>query len=143
MQLRERNTIGVGSRIFVQDHVFAKSNAAIFTDLLVPREAVAVRIDGGYDVVETVAVDVINQHLSASLCEMKRMLGPNGIVVARSGLFPPAVLFNDVDATVPVNVAAPDAMGKSLVGTLGTHGVKFPRGRRVFPVRLRVTNIPF
>src|SRR5678815_669505 len=106
MRLRKGDSERVWSSIFVQNHVLAKGNIAVIPDLLVPGETIAMSIDGGNDIIETVAVCIINQHLSCGVGKMERMLLPDGVVFAGSRLFPPAILFNNIDATITVDVAA-------------------------------------
>ena len=85
--------------------------------LLEPGEAESVRVEAGDDVVQLVAVDVVDDHLGATGAlgaapapERLRVIRP---VPWRAGrrLFPPAGRLQDVDTTVAVDVAGADTVG--------------------------------
>src|ERR1017187_2864583 len=131
MRLRELDAVTVLRSVFVEDDVLAEGDVAILAHLLIPGEPIAVAVDAGDDIVQAVAVDVIDEHLRGSGREGERMLDPDGIVGQRSRLFPPGVLLDDVNPAIAVDVAGTDAVGVPLVVALWRNGMKLPGRRRV------------
>src|ERR1051326_9052761 len=99
--------------------MLAKANVPVFTHLLIPGEAIPMGLDRSDHVVETITIDVVDQHLGRRIGEVERMLDPDGIISQRSRLFPPAVFFKDVDASVSVDIATANPMGEALVLPFG------------------------
>ena len=90
---------------------------------------------------ETVAVHVVNQHLRCRVGKVKRVFDPHGIILPRRRLFPPTVLFKNVDAAVPVYVSATNPVREALIIAFRTDGMEFPRRGWILPVGFRVTKI--
>src|SRR5437773_10833170 len=112
MELRKNDAVFVGRRfffagLFVHNDVFFERDFAVVDDLFEPGEAVAVRGEGGDDVVLAVTVDVVGVHMRAAMTgsERKLMLFPNGVSSEGVWLFPPAIFFDQVEFAVAVHVA--------------------------------------
>ncbi len=105
VELSKGDAITIGCGTFIQNGVLAETDLAILLDLFVPRKAVAVSVNARDDVVEAIAVDIIDIHLRAATGERIRVFDPDGIAGERERLFPPAVFFNDVHASITIDVA--------------------------------------
>ena len=77
------------------------------------------RGDAGDDIVQAVAVHVAGIHLRAAGAELERMKRPHRIARERLRLFPPAVLFQQVRATVAIHVAHAHAVGEFAILVVG------------------------
>ena len=82
--------------------------------LLIPRHAPSVRVQRGHDVVQAVAVHVVDSHHCAAAIRAKaakgfRMVFPR-LIASRRRLLPPAVHIQDVHASVAVHIADAEAM---------------------------------
>ena len=141
MELGKGNAVAIGCRSFVENGMFTESDLAVFLDLFEPGKAVAVRVDAGDDVVEAVTVDVIGIHLRAARGEGVWVFDPNGIVGEGLRLFPPGIFFDDVHASIAVDVANTKAMGETLIIALGCDGMEFPRSSRIFPICFGVSEV--
>ena len=105
MQLRKSDAITIRRGAFVQDGVLAETDLAVFFDLFIPGKAVAVSVDAGDDVVEAIAVDIVDVHLRAASGERIGMFNPDRIAGERLGLFPPTVFFDNVHAAITIDIA--------------------------------------
>src|SRR6266568_7755242 len=121
--------------------MLAESNFPVSFDLLEPRQPVTVRGDAGDHIVQPVAFHVVHQHLRATGPESKGMFFPNRIVGQRRGLFPPAVLLKEVNASVAVDVAVAQSVRKPLPFAFGRDGMELPRRPWVLPVRLCIPTV--
>ena len=113
-----------------------------FAILLVPRQAEAVRGERGDHVVEAVAVHVVGVHLRAAAAHRLLVKRPDRIARERGGLFPPAVLLEQVLPAVAVHVAHAHAVREVAVFVVRRNRMERPRLRRVVPVRLGVAVLP-
>ncbi len=141
MALGELDAIAVFGGVFVQNQVFAEGDVAVLLDLFVPGQPVAMGADGGDDVVQAVAIDIIDDHLGAAVAKVEGVLDPDRVALEGCGLLPPAVLFEDIDAAIAVDIAAAQAVRVTLVAAFGCNRMKFPGRRRVLPVRLGVADV--
>src|ERR1035441_4655225 len=92
-----------------------ETDFSIRANLLKPSQSVAMRIQAADDVVESVAIHVVGIHLrAAAICfrKFKRMKFPDGIAGQRGRLLPPAILFENVRASVAIHIAHAEAMLK-------------------------------
>src|SRR5436190_23875329 len=112
MDLRELDAVAVGFGARVQDNIFLESDFIAFSDLGVPGETIAMRIDAGDDVVEAVAVYVIDEHLRATHAgtEAERMMFPHWIAGQGLGLLPPTVLVENIHTAIAIDIARADPM---------------------------------
>src|ERR1051326_174880 len=121
-----------------------ETDFAIGAHLLVPGEAITVGMDAGDDVVEAIAVDVIDKHLGTTdaAAQGEGMLFPNWIAFERSRLLPPAVFIEKVLASISVDVAAANAVSETLPFGIvfRCYGMKFPGEIGMFPIRLCVSD---
>src|SRR6266478_3689378 len=104
----------------------AEGDVAVGSHLLIPGQAVAVGIEAGDDITQSVTIDVIDEHLSGGIGEMKRVLDPNGVACERGGLLPPGILLDDVNPPITVKVAAAQAVGELLIIARGCDGMERP-----------------
>src|SRR5262249_27955422 len=77
VELSKGDAITVGCGTFIQDGVLAKTDLAVLLDLFIPGKAIAMSVDAGDDVVEAIAIDVIDIHLRAPGGEGIRMFDPD------------------------------------------------------------------
>src|SRR5688572_18010195 len=78
-------------------------------DLLEPCEAPTVRVDRRDDVVATVAVNVVSEHLRTTLvAELEFVTNPFGVAIGR--LFVPAFVEKEIEAPVAIHIAKTGAM---------------------------------
>ena len=66
-------------------------------------------------IVQPIAIHVIGVHLCPALREGEFVKRPNRITFEGSGLFPPAVLFEDIFFSVPVHIADSHAVSEFAV----------------------------
>ena len=111
--------------------------------LLVPRQAEPVRGEAGDDVVEAVAVHVVGVHLRAAGAQRLLVKRPDRIARERRGLFPPAVLLQQVGAAVAVHVAHAHAVREVAVFVVRRNRMERPRLRRIAPIRRGVAVLAF
>jgi hypothetical protein len=118
------------------------------TGLFEPRKTETVRVDTRDDIAAAVVVDVVDVHLRAAAAdgagpgaESKLVLLPNGVARERSGLFPPAVFFEDVVATVAVDVTETEPVREPLPCAGRCDGMERPRAHRIFRLVRRVANL--
>src|SRR5688572_17638272 len=134
VRLRELNAGNLFIALGRGDDVGSERDRAVrAARLLEPTDAVAMRVDGGDHVGEVVAVDVVSKHLRSAAGvrggagEGKFVQLPDGIAGERRGLFPPAILFEDVVATVAVDVAEAQTVRVTLPGSGRRNRMKGPR----------------
>ena len=125
MELTEGNAIRILQRIR-RDDGMAEKLAVL---LLEPSQAKLVGRQAGEDVLIAVAIEVVGMHLRpAGTGEIGPMRGPLRIVGQRRGLFPPATLFQEIDPTIAVHIADPQAMGEfGPRGVVGREPMPGPR----------------
>src|SRR5581483_11882527 len=121
------------------DHVLFEADFAIGAHLLIPNDAVAMGIEAGDDVVESIAIDIIGEHLrgprgSRARREWERMEFPNRIAAKRGGLLPPAIFFQEIHAAVAIDIAQADAMGESTPVAFGRDSVEDPSRGGICPI---------
>ena len=93
--LAEADSVGVSLGFVGHDAVLFKTDFSILFDLFIPRESVAVSVEGGDEIVIAIAIDVIGEHLGSSFFggEGEGVKGPVGLLIPVRGLLPPAVFF--------------------------------------------------
>ena len=96
----------------------------------------------GDHVVQSVAVNVIDEHLSGGLGELERMLDPRLAGLLLGGMLPPAVLFENVDQPVAVDIARADAVRETLVIALRRDRMKDPRFVGLGRIVGRIAHVP-
>lgn len=95
-------------------------------ELFKPGDAEAMSLEGGDDVIFSIAVDVVDEHLRAAGVEVDRVEGPGFGIVEFFGLFVPAVVDEDIEATVAVDVTDAQAVGERSVVAVAGDGVEDP-----------------
>src|SRR5881396_2688479 len=109
---------------------------------LKPRQAAAVGLEAGDDVVLAVAVDVVDEHLGPAVAVAggEELLGvelPVGVAGEAGGLLPPAAGLQKVHLSVAVDVAVAQAVGEALEMLVARAGlVEGPLGIRVVGIGL-------
>src|ERR1035438_9500912 len=109
----------VGLRPGLIYEVLPEGDLVSVADLLVPEDAVAMR-GGGDDVVEAIAVDIIDEdlrgmvHFAVQAAQGQGMLDPLAVARVGGGL-EPGVGPDDVRAAIAVDIAHADAPGHGLV----------------------------
>ena len=139
--LRELHAITIGRGIFVKNEVFAKADLAVLPDLLKPGQAILMRCQAGDDVLQSVAVYIVNNHLRSARAKGKWMVQPSGITPQRRWLLPPAILLQDIDASIAIDIAATKAVSKALPFSFGCDRMKRPGRFRMFPIRRGVADV--
>ncbi len=133
--LAERHAVAILVGVLPDDLVAAERDLAFLPDVLEPREAVSVGVQGGDDVVVAVAVDVVGVHLGAPrLGEAVGVVVPNGVPLERRGLLPPPLLLEKVGPAVAVHVAHAEAVGELPASDVLRDRVEGPRLPRLVRV---------
>src|SRR5207253_1783527 len=106
MQLGKGHISGIFRRKIAHNGMLYEGNGAVLVALLLePCESPSVSVKSRDDVVQTVAVHVINTHLGASGAEGCGMIGPRLLRGALRRMFPPSTGRYDVHAAVTVDIS--------------------------------------
>ena len=144
VELRKGHAVAAFARFLVHENVRLELNLAArvaLLELLVPREAVAVRCERGDDVRQAVAVHVVGVHLRAGGGEKGLVKFPHRIARERRGLLEPAAAANQIRAAVPVHIAHAEAVRKLAPLPIFRDRREHPLGRDIFPVGFRVAEV--
>src|SRR5262245_37358831 len=102
----------------------------LLPQLLIPAQSVTMSGNAGNHVVQAVPIDVVGIHLGAAArTERRRVSGPGISPGGRGGLRPPAVLVENVETSIPVDVADPEPVRKTLPVATGRDRGEWPLGR--------------
>ena len=149
VQLGEDNAVFVGRGVRIQNQMLLELDLPLLVllrQLLVPGQPEAVRAQGGDDVGQAVAVDIVGEHLRRTVGRRRLLDGGERIrmkfpcrVSGQGGrLLVPAILDQDVVATVAVDIAKAQTMRELLILLFhGRNPVKNPLLRRMRPIRRR------
>ncbi len=130
MQFAEDEAIRVLRGAVSHDQVLAEDNLVAIAKLFVPGEAEVVSREAGDHVVIAVAIDVVSIHLGpARPGEANLVQRPERIARQVRRLLEPAVLRDQIDPPVAVDIADPQAMAKRHRGDLFRERVKRPLGK--------------
>src|SRR5690242_12723486 len=95
--------------------------AARIALLLEPRNSKPMRLQTGHDIIETIAVHIVDAYRRAAAAEIFRMIRPGLPIAARGGLLPPPRVLQNILAPVPVDIAYANAVN--------VHGCRLVRNR--------------
>jgi len=73
--------------------------------------------------------------------EWKNVPRPDWIIRQGSRLLPPAILLQDIDASISIDIAATKAVSKALPFSFGCDRMKRPGRFRMFPIRRGVADV--
>ena len=142
VHLADSQLLGIHVGLDGQNHVLLPGDLSLgVLDLLVPDQAVLVAVPSGDDVVQTVAVNVVDQHLGRIVSKLERVQGPRLVRLRVGRGFPPAILFEDANTAVAFDVAEADAVREAVVLPLGRDGVEDPRVVRLGRIPGRIAQV--
>src|SRR5438105_291551 len=98
MDLREGNAILIRPGVSIENKMLLKSDLSTVFDLLIPGQPVSMRIDARDNIIQTVSIHIIDQHLRATLtaAKLEWVMFPDRIASQRLRLLPPAILVQNV-----------------------------------------------
>ncbi len=124
--------VGVLRRFASHDQVFHEFALAVCIQALFPpSQSVAVSIEAGDDIVESVPVDIVGEHISAAWAEGGWGEFPESFLI-RAWVFEPACIHEDILAIVSIDIPDAEGVSESFVGDCIGDAGKSPRIKAVF-----------
>src|SRR5262249_54517751 len=120
--------------VSIKNEVFAKLDLTVLSHLLEPGQAILMRRQARDDVDQSIAVNIINDHLSSARAEGCRFTHPLRISFEQRRRLRPAILLEDVGAAIAIDVTAAQAVRKALLFSLGRDWMKRPGQIGMFPI---------
>jgi hypothetical protein len=86
-----------------------------------------VRIQTSDNVIQAIAINVVDEHLRRTLAKIGRMQTPNRVIFQRGRLLPPAANLDKIRASIAVDIAKTQAVRIFVPGAFRRDGMEFPR----------------
>src|SRR4030095_13706297 len=112
VKLRKFNAVFIVLRLLVHEGMLLEGDLVSLFHLLEPGQSISMRGEAGDNIIEAVAIHVIDVHLRATAAELLWMLHPLRISFERFRLLPPTRSLQKISLPIAIHISKTEAMRK-------------------------------